>query len=208
MSERLVAVERAGTLNLYAVNGEGPVLVGMLVVGSLDEYTAAMLGAAFADLRAAATSGPLASAPLDRYTPPDVTPHGIERYLPDPRVTMREALAAVPVPRAPRHRLGAEPDPMSLNGRVRTYLAEHGPSTNAAMLADVAPNATSTKTPKQRLSTALATLLRAGMVQRTGKYGSAVWSLSEKGQRASNRAAPTPPPHGPGATWRRVSGEP
>jgi hypothetical protein len=104
---------------------------------------------------------------------------------------------------------------MSLNGRVRAHLIEHGPSTALGMFdAGLRPDATRTKTSRQRLSTALATMQRAGHVHREGKWSNAVWSITSAGAATVGRAAPTPSvraprrPHGPGATWRRVSGEP
>lgn len=223
MTERLVVIPHGGTLNMYAVNGEGPHLVGTLVVGTLDDYTTAMVGAAFADLRAVATTGHAAG----ERPAPEVVPPG-----------MRDALATWPEPEHERPALKSARRPhtskgtlaaKSLNGRIRAYLAEHGPSTSGAIFTDVQPEATRTKTSRQRLSTSLASLQHSGHAQREGKGQGAVWSLTAAGIATPTRAAPsapatdaTPPTTpelvsravpvvrsatGPGATWRRVTGE-
>jgi len=172
VTERLVVIGRDGVLRLYAINGSGPIEVGTLTTGPIDDETAALVGCAFADLRAAVT--------MDR---PVVSskPSGI-------RATMPSASArplARPLPSGPRTgglRLpgvrGAAPDPGSLNGRIRAYLTEHGPSTVVDMLGPVRAEATETKSARQRVSTALAQMLATGTVMRQGAGRNSVWMMA------------------------------
>jgi hypothetical protein len=168
MAERLVAIPLDGVMRLYAVNGDGPVEVGRLDVGALDVHALAIIGAALSDLRGMVTGGQL-SAPREA-------------------MPMRRALSTFPtrsLPKAPPsqrglyqpgHR-GAVPDPDSLNGRIREYLSAYGPSDVGSILAAVDAQPTSTKTARQRVSTGLATLKRAGTVKREGKGRYGVWSM-------------------------------
>lgn len=186
MTERLVVLDHEGTLKLYSINGDGPELVGTLVVGALDEHTAAMVGAAFADLRAVITAGQL---PPARRAP--VKPHGIERYLPEPERT-RE----LPRPRKGGGK-GAVLDPSSLNGRVRAHLTEHGPSSTADMLASLDVRGSPTKTATQRLGTSLSTLKRAGWIERTGSGRHSLWRMrSERAEPTPARSVLASKPHG------------
>jgi hypothetical protein len=56
-------------------------------------------------------------------------------------------------------------------------LAEHGPSLSGDITANVGARATDTKSARQRVSTSLATLKRAGSVKREGSGTHGLWSL-------------------------------
>ena len=188
MAERLVAIPLDGVMRLYSVNGDGPVEVGRLDVGALDVHALAIVGAALSDLRGMVTSGQL-SAPRQP-------------------VPMRQALAAFPSAIEAPRRMGPTADPDSLNGRIRAYLAEHGPTVLDELQANVGAQPSAHKTVRQRVSTALSTLRRQGMVKREGSGFRGVWSLVGDAPASGPRRAVSASMSGPGATAARYGPEP
>lgn len=163
MSERLVAIEREGTLHLYAVNGSGPVEVGRLDVGPLDLHAVAIVGAALSDLRTMITSGQLGREPM-----PVARPRS--SLLDSVRPAARPIARPIALPRSRR------PRSHTLNGELRAYLTEHGPSTLDALTAALDPPPVGGKSGRARLTAALHGLKAAGKVEQAGAQRGAVWS--------------------------------
>lgn len=177
MSGRAVVIRSGDILKLYSVNGEGPTEVGRLHVGDLDDHTAAVVGAALADLRDAVTGA-------SRREP---MPVARRARAPQPIVANRGGgiLAELNRAPAPRHfinRHGNTPDPESLNGRIREVLGVHGPLTAPAILDALGGlERHGAKSPAQRVSSALDSLRRNGKITRTGKGKGAVWAMVDGG---------------------------
>lgn len=146
-----MALERDGTLRLYSVNGGAPAEVGHLVVGRLDEAHAAIVAAAFSDLREAVTNGQLARPEPERTMP---------RALP---VASPVAKLAKPAKGVTGRRYSGAP---SLNGRIRDYLRQHGGRTTAELYDALKPESTPSKSDHQRLGTALHSLKHQGHLTR------------------------------------------
>jgi len=150
VTERLVALERDGMLRLYSVNGGAPAEVGRLLIGRLDEAHAALVAAAFSDLRESVANAQLAR-PEPVHQP---------RALPS-----AQPVKPAPGKRAKRVRRSPHGGP-SLNGQIRDYLRDHGASTVQEVYAALKPAAYGTKSGPQRTSTGLASLKAQGVITR------------------------------------------
>jgi hypothetical protein len=147
MAERLVALERAGVLKLYAINGTGAREVGSLEVGVLTEESAVMVAAALSDLRSAVNNGQPAPA---QHT--------------GERVAHTRSLPSSSLPRA---RSGISPD--DLHNRIVAYLRQNGPSTTPEIAQALRIVAIGRSSPTKRVSNAVYHMASTGRVERLGR---------------------------------------
>lgn len=191
MSERLVAIPLDGVMHLYAVNGEGPVEVGRLDVGSLDVHRLAIIGAALSDLRDVVTSAQV----LPAREPQRV--HGLEPYL-----------ERAELPRGPGRPRGHHPSG-TLSAQVLDYVREHGPCSVRDVMEALDVRASASKSPRKRTSATLTMLKRSGALRRSGPIHASLWFVGAEPTATPVSEPPTPvsakPLTGPAATLARYA---